>query len=182
MTARFLCLLLVTFGAVGPAEGLEISTMHQRNNVYTNRLLSHQQQRGQSSMIKGRLGHLRPRLWATAVAEEASPTSLQAALKCKNFEEMLKNFRDTLIIVTFSADLCGPCRLMKKELSQVSEVIGEDKVKIVAIDTERFPKLGARYDISVLPTVVIFKEGEIHDRIEGLETAESMLERLRTLL
>jgi thioredoxin-like negative regulator of GroEL len=54
-------------------------------------------------------------------------------------------------------------------------------VKIVAIDTERFPKLGARYDISVLPTIVIFKDGEPQDRIEGLETAEQLMERLRTL-
>jgi thioredoxin-like negative regulator of GroEL len=69
---------------------------------------------------------------------------------------------------------------MKKELHQVSAEIGDD-VKIVAIDTERFPKLGARYDISVLPTIVIFKDGEPQDRIEGLETAEQLMERLRTL-
>jgi thiol-disulfide isomerase/thioredoxin len=175
-----LCLLLLTFGAISSpgAEGLKMS-MPQRK-VYTNRL-SQQHNKQSHTTIKGRLGHLRPRLWygATTCVEEASPTSLQAALKFKNFEDMIKNFRDTLIVV-FSADLCGPCRLMKKELHQVSEEIGDD-VKIVAIDTERFPKLGARYDISVLPTIVIFKDGEAQERIEGLETAEQLLERLRTL-
>lgn len=180
MKARLICALLATLGAIiDPTEGLKMSSIQRK--VYTNRL-AQQQQRQPHDAMRGRLGHLRPRLWygATAV-EEASPTSLKAALKFKNFEDMLKNFRDNLIVVSFSAELCGPCRLMKKELNQVSEVIGEE-VKIVAIDTERFPKLGARYDISVLPTVVIFKGGEVHDRMEGLNTAESILEWLRPLM
>jgi thiol-disulfide isomerase/thioredoxin len=132
--------------------------------------------------MKGRLGHLRPRLWSSVAAvEEASPTSLSAAKKFKNFEEMLLNFGDSLVVVTFANDLCGPCRLMKKELNQVSSQLGED-VKIFAIDTERFPKLGTKYEVRKLPTVVVFKGGRVHDRIEGVARADLLLERLRQLL
>ncbi len=102
-------------------------------------------------------------------------------MKFKNFEEMLLTFGSSLVMVAFSTDLCGPCRLMKKQLSQVSAEIGDD-LKVFSVDTDKFPKLGARYNVSVLPTLVIFKEGQIQDRIEGVETADSLVERLRTLL
>ncbi|KAI2493438.1 hypothetical protein MHU86_21095 [Fragilaria crotonensis] len=132
--------------------------------------------------MRGRLGHLRPRLWGAAVEIEASsPTSLKAAMKFKNFEEMLLNFGSSLVVVSFSTDLCGPCRLMKKELSRISSNIG-DGVKVFSVDTDKFPKLGARYNISVLPTLVVFKEGQIQDRIEGIGKAHSVEERIRGLL
>jgi thiol-disulfide isomerase/thioredoxin len=135
-----------------------------------------------TTTMRGRLGHLRPRLWGAAVEiESSSPTSLKAAMKFKNFEEMLLNFGSSLVVVSFSTDLCGPCRLMKKELSRISTNIG-DGVKVFSVDTDKFPKLGARYNISVLPTLVVFKEGQIQDRIEGIGKAHSVEERLRGLL
>lgn len=135
-----------------------------------------------ATAMRGRLGHLRPRLWGAAVAvESSSPTSLKAAIKFKNFEEMLLTFGSSLVVVSFSTDLCGPCRLMKKELSRISSNIGDD-VKVFSVDTDKFPKLGARYNISVLPTLVVFKEGEIQDRIEGFGKKDSVEERLRSLL
>ena len=113
--------------------------------------------------------------------ESSSPTSLKAAIKFKNFEEMLLVFGKSLVVVSFSTEFCGPCRLMKKELSQVSSEIG-DGIKVFSVDTDKFPKLGARYNISVLPTLVVFKEGQIEDRIEGVEKADFLVKRLRGLL
>lgn len=176
---RLLALSLPLLNDPVNALTLSMSVMHNRGNP-TNRPQSHT-----TVTMRGRLGHLRPRLWgapaAVAGVESTSPTSLGAAMKFKNFEEMLLNFGSSLVMVAFSTDLCGPCRLMKKQLSRVSAEIGDD-VKVFSVDTDKFPKLGARYNISVLPTLVIFKEGQIQDRIEGMETADSLVERLRTLL
>jgi len=47
---------------------------------------------------------------------------------------------------------------------------------------DKFPKLGTRFDISILPTLVIFKEGQVQDKIEGLQTADVVMEHLRKLL
>jgi thiol-disulfide isomerase/thioredoxin len=172
---KLLRLLAVSLSFLNnPSDALKLSMAHRGNP--TNRPQSH------TTTMRGRLGHLRPRLWGAAVAiESTSPTSLGAAMKFKNFEEMLLTFGNSLLVVAFSTDLCGPCRLMKKELSRVSAEIGDD-VKVFLVNTDKFPKLGARYNISVLPTLVIFKEGQIQDRIEGMETADSVVERLRTLL
>lgn len=147
------------------------------NNRRSNRM----EQSSRTNAIRGRLGHLRPRLWSATPSYAPSTTSLTAAFKFRNFEEMLKSFGDSIVVVSFSADLCGPCRIMKKELNQVSTTLGED-VKMFAIDTDKFPKLGVRYEVSVLPTVVVFLHGQIHHRIEGVETADVMLERLLPLL
>eukprot|EP00547_Thalassionema_nitzschioides_P016567 CAMPEP_0194243812 /NCGR_PEP_ID=MMETSP0158-20130606/9709_1 /TAXON_ID=33649 /ORGANISM="Thalassionema nitzschioides, Strain L26-B" /LENGTH=102 /DNA_ID=CAMNT_0038979129 /DNA_START=212 /DNA_END=520 /DNA_ORIENTATION=+ len=102
-------------------------------------------------------------------------------MKFKNFEEMLMTCGDSLVIVTFSTNLCGSCRSMKKELGEVSSLIGGE-VKMFSIDMDKFPKLGTRYGVEILPTVVIFKGGEVFDRIEGVESADKVIARLSTYL
>jgi thioredoxin-like negative regulator of GroEL len=131
--------------------------------------------------MEGRLGHLRPKFWNTVTGIEASsPTSLFAAIKFKNFEDMLLQCGNSIVVVSFNAELCGPCRLMKKELTKVSSEIGED-IKVFSVDTDKFPKLGTRYNIAVLPTLVIFKEGIIRDRIEGMKSSNYVVDRLKAL-
>lgn len=131
---RKACRLLVLSVALlcSPTEALRMS---MNRKIHTNRSQSHT-----TTTIRGRLGHLRPRLWGAAVAvEESSPTSLKAAMKFKNFEEMLRTFGHSLVVVSFSNDLCGPCRLMKKEMSRVStETAAGGNVKMFSVDTGEF--------------------------------------------
>mmetsp|Transcript_24526 Transcript_24526/g.29507 ORF Transcript_24526/g.29507 Transcript_24526/m.29507 type:complete len:185 (+) Transcript_24526:65-619(+) len=109
-----------------------------------------------------------------------SQTVLLAA-KFKNFEDMLTKYTDTPVLVSFYATWCGPCRLMKKELEVVRELVG-DELKIFAVDTERWPHLGARYDIEGLPTAVLFKDGKILHRLEGFEKAETVVQEVKQYL
>jgi len=94
---------------------------------------------------------------------------------------MLTKYTDTPVLVSFYATWCGPCRLMKKELEAVRELVG-DELKIFAVDTERWPHLGARYDIEGLPTAVLFKNGEIVHRLEGFEKAETLVQEVKQYL
>ena len=170
-----LSVFLLSNSSSGPASGVVEALALSMNRKFPSNCHT-------AAVMRGRLGHLRPRLWGAAVTvESTSPTSLKAAIKFKNFEEMLLNFGSSLVVVSFSTDLCGPCRLMKKELSRISSNIG-DGVKVFSVDTDKFPKLGARYNISVLPTLVVFREGVIQDRIEGFGMKDSVEERLRKLL
>ena len=104
-----------------------------------------------------------------------------AAMKFRNFEEMLTTFHDKPVLVSFQAQWCGPCKLMKKELKAVREAMGDD-VQLFAVDTEKWPSLGARYEVQGLPTVVIFYKGEISYRVEGVEKAEQLVEKVKTLI
>ena len=74
-------------------------------------------------------------------------TSALQGVKFKNFQEMLDNYSDCSVLVSFSSRVCGPCKLMKEELNRVRQMVNEDKVKIFSIDTDRFPHLGSRYEV-----------------------------------
>ncbi|NEP16272.1 MAG: thioredoxin [Leptolyngbya sp. SIO4C1] len=95
----------------------------------------------------------------------------------KNFDELISSAQQP-VLVDFYATWCGPCQMMAKVLEQAnSQLKGE--VKIVKIDTDRYPELASQYQIYALPTLVLFKEGQSVDRIEGVLTAEQLVERVR---
>ena len=102
-------------------------------------------------------------------------------MKFRNFEEMLEKHRDTPILVSFEAKWCGPCKLMKKELKIVRDELA-DLVMVAQIDTEKFPSLGARYEVEGLPSVILFVDGEPVHRIEGLEEASEIVRQVRGFL
>jgi len=174
------CFLLTVLSKADGLLAVQIISMRIANRLVSPNPSTHSQP--YMGRMRGRWGHLRPRLWSQNISEEdSSSTSLQASVKFKNFEEMLGAFRENLILVNFHASWCGPCKLMKKELAEVSDIVG-DRVKLFTVDTDRWPKLGARYEISGLPTIVIFKDGEICDRFEGVEKAEDLVRRLETIM
>ena len=102
-------------------------------------------------------------------------------MKFRNFEEMLEQHRETPILVSFEAKWCGPCKLMKKELKIVRDKLAES-VMVARIDTEKFPSLGARYKVEGLPSVILFVDGELVHRIEGLEEAAEIIRQVRGFL
>ncbi len=97
-----------------------------------------------------------------------------------SFDEMIDG-SDEPVLVDFYADWCGPCQMMSKILVQVgSEMKGE--VKIVKIDTEKYPQIASAHSIHALPTLVLFNQGQPVDRIEGVLTAEQLTGRVRGAL
>jgi len=98
----------------------------------------------------------------------------------KNFAELLSG-SDKPLLVDFYATWCGPCRMLVPILDQVSTLM-KDQVQVVKIDTERYPDLATEYHIHALPTLVLFKEGQPVDRIEGVLPPEDIVSRLQPLL
>ncbi len=97
----------------------------------------------------------------------------------KSFADMIQNSK-TPILVDFYAAWCGPCRLMADVLDQVKAHIGDD-VAIVKIDTEKYPKIASEWQIQALPTLMLFKDGQPIDRIEGVMQPGALLHRLQQL-
>lgn len=58
---------------------------------------------------------------------------------------------------------CGPCQFMVPILSEVSATL-KDKIRVVKIDTEKYPSIANKYKIEALPTFILFKDGEPCDR------------------
>jgi thioredoxin len=97
--------------------------------------------------------------------------------KFKNFDELLNAHDQKPILVNFHATYCGPCELLQKELKQVKEAL-HGKIHVFNIDVERFPSLGTRFKVSSLPTLVVFKNGEIVLRIVGVENTDTIISQL----
>ncbi|WP_373529264.1 thioredoxin [Nostoc sp.] len=97
-----------------------------------------------------------------------------------SFEEML-SASDVPVLVDFYAEWCGPCQMMVPILEQVNAQL-KDRLRIVKIDTEKYTELASQYEISALPTLVLFKQGQPVERIEGVKQAADLVRHLQTII
>ncbi|MGF1569744.1 MAG: thioredoxin [Nodosilinea sp.] len=99
-------------------------------------------------------------------------------------KQQFQSFEDVLsgssvpVLVDFYATWCGPCQMMAGILPQVSAQL-KGQLKIVKIDTDKYPQIASQHRIEALPTLVLFKAGQPIDRIEGVLPADQLVSRLR---
>ncbi len=97
-----------------------------------------------------------------------------------SFQELLDNSPKP-VLVDFYATWCGPCQMMSPILEQVGAQL-RDRLQVVKIDTDKYPKLASQYRIEALPTLVLFKNGQPAERIEGVLQAPQLVQRLSSLI
>jgi thioredoxin len=97
-----------------------------------------------------------------------------------SFEELLSG-SDVPVLVDFYANWCGPCQMMAPILEQVNTQM-QQQLRVVKVDTDKYPQLASQHRINALPTLVLFKEGKPVDRIEGVMPAQALIQRLQPLV
>jgi thioredoxin 1 len=70
------------------------------------------------------------------------------------------------VVVDFWAEWCGPCRMIAPALEEISKSLG-DKVKIVKLNVDENPGTAAKYGIMSIPTLMLFKDGQLASRQVG---------------
>ena len=94
------------------------------------------------------------------------------------FESTIK---EGVTLVDFYADWCGPCKMITPHLETVAKEL-EGKASIIKIDVDGSQRIASMYQVTSIPTLILFKKGEEVDRIVGVRNAKDIKEFINKAL
>ena len=80
---------------------------------------------------------------------------------------------DKPVLVDFWAPWCGPCRIIAPIIEELAEEFGA-QIKVGKLNTDENPNIAMRYGIRAIPTVILFKNGEVVDTRIGVQPKEAL--------
>jgi len=95
---------------------------------------------------------------------------------------IMNSFRDVIqsdkpVLVDFTATWCGPCKMMAPILHEVKSAMG-DKITIIKIDVDKNPEVSGQFQVQSVPTLILFRKGEVKWRQSGVMPAKQLQEIL----
>src|SRR5215216_908695 len=89
------------------------------------------------------------------------------------FQELIND--DKPLLVDFFAEWCGPCKVQAPILKQAKDALGE-QVRIIKIDVDKNPEVARHFQVQGVPTLILFKKGEIKWRQSGVVPVNTLVQ------
>jgi len=83
------------------------------------------------------------------------------------------------VLVDFFAEWCGPCRMLTPILEQLAQEF-KGTITIAKVDVDQAQSIAVQYDVTSIPTMILFKDGEIKSRVVGLKDLQSLKEMIQS--
>lgn len=93
----------------------------------------------------------------------------------QKFQEIINSERPVLI--DFFASWCQPCKVQSSVLNSVKDNVGE-KARIIKVDVDNYPKIAAEYGVRSVPSLMVFKNGEMLWRGTGVHDVNTLTQLL----
>jgi thioredoxin 1 len=136
------------------------------------------------SIYGGLIGLVMALMFSTSSASPTEESSITLLTQNANQTDKEKNsmkvkmdqteFQEQIIdqsgvsLVDFYADWCGPCRALAPTIATLAETYS-DRVTVVKVNVDQHPELAQKYSIQGIPAVLIFKDGQVLNRLVGLQ-------------
>ena len=95
------------------------------------------------------------------------------------------NFKDTIkegvCLVDFWAPWCGPCKMLGPIIEELAEDF-DGKAKICKVNTDEEQNLSIEYGIRSIPTLILFKDGEIIEQLVGAQSKQVFVDKINAIL
>lgn len=105
---------------------------------------------------------------------------MEIHLNDENFSKEVLEYKG-VVLVDFWAPWCGPCRMLGPVIEELAKDY-EGKAKICKINTDDAPEKSVQYKIASIPTLMLFKDGQMVKQLVGLQSKEELKKQIDALL
>ena len=112
--------------------------------------------------------------------KEADMSSAVLELTDATFDEEIAG-SPVPVLVEFWAEWCPPCRLIAPILDSIAAEYA-DRLRVRKVNSDERPELALRYDVMSVPTILVFRQGELRQRMVGARSRSRLLEELAEVL
>lgn len=104
--------------------------------------------------------------------------------------DLIKQFNDDnfdqgvahgVVLIDFYADWCGPCRMLAPIVEELAQEMS-GKMTVAKVDTDQSVSVAARFEVTSIPTLILFKDGQVVKRVVGLKDLDSLRKMVNDVL